>query len=158
MFAGLMIPAIVLRVLPFVLCVLTGLATGYKLTADHYRSAIAKRDLAAAAELSKAQQRVIEAVQEQQVITNQVASDYEQKIAEIRAKYADVAGVNADSGLRNKPAPARRVRAVPNAASKPNAAAPSDGLSTELRLAAELQTQQLISLQEWIRKQQAEHK
>lgn len=161
MFAGLIIPSIVWRVLPFMVCLLIGVWSGYKVTADHYRSVISKRDLKAAADLTQAQQRVIKAVQEQQVITNQISSDYENKIAEIRAKYAAFDGSNVAAGsdsVRNQPAPARRVRAVPDAACRPNAASACERLSKELRLAAELQTQQLISLQEWIRQQQAAQK
>lgn len=155
-------PVVVWRVLPFVLVLVLGAGAAYKITADHYRAIIAARDLKAATELAAAQQRVIEAVQEQQVITTQTASDYEKTIAEIRAKYAadfdSYVAASADSVRVDKSNDADRLRTVPRTASKPDAAAACYRLSTELRLAAELQTQQLISLQDWIRKQKAASK
>lgn len=155
-------PVVVWRVLPFVLVLVLGAGGAYKLTADHYRAIIADRDLKAATELAQAQQRVIQAVQEQQVITSQTASEYEKTIAEIRAKYAAdyeryIAAIS-DSVRVDKPNDAASLRTIPRSASKPDAAAACYRLSTELRLAAELQTQQLISLQNWIRKQKAADK
>lgn len=149
---------ILLRVAPYIVCLLIGLVSAYKVTADHYRAVIAKNDLAAASALAQAQQNVIVAIKQQQEITNQTATDYETRISEIRQKYAADLGGNvaagADSVRVDKPAKSSSLRAVPNAAGKPNDAAACYRLSAQLRQAAELQTQQLISLQEWIRGQQ----
>ena len=146
------------RVAPYVACFIIGLTLAYKVTADHYRAVIAKNDLAAASALAQAQQKVIVAIKQQQEITNQTASDYETKIAEIRKKYADDIGghvaAGADSVRVDKPFDAASVRAIPKPSGKSNDAAACYRLSAQLRQAAELQTQQLISLQEWIRSQQ----
>lgn len=150
---------ILLRIAPYVACLIIGLLSAYKVTADHYRAVIAKNDLAAASALAHAQQNVIVAIKQQQEITNQTASDYETRISEIRAKYdADINGYVAagSNGVRiDKQSNPDRLRSVPNSASKPNDAAACYRLSAQLRQAAELQTQQLISLQEWIKGQQS---
>lgn len=146
------------RVAPYVACFLVGLVLSYKVTADHYQAVIAKNNLAAATALAEAQQNVIVAIKQQQEITNQTASDYETRIAEIRKKYADDIGghvaAGADSVRVNKPSDAASVRAVSKPTGQSNDAAACYRLSAQLRQAAELQTQQLISLQEWIRGQQ----
>lgn len=153
---------ILLRLAPYIACLLIGLVSAYKVTADHYRAVIAKNDLAAVQSLAHAQEKVIVAVKQQQEITNQTAVDYETRISEIRKKYADdIGGIvasGADSVRLDKPANASGVRSVSNAASKSNDASACYRLSAQLRQAAELQTQQLISLQDWIRGQQTADK
>lgn len=147
--------AILFRLAPYLICFGLGIFGAYKVTADHYRAQIAERDLAAANAVAKAQQKVIVAVQEQQTITKKTASDYEKKISDIRNKYAAYDD-RPTFGLRIEPdTSARGLPTVPKAARQSNATPSCDRLSVKLRLAAELQTQNLISLQEWIEAQEA---
>lgn len=144
---------ILLRVLPYAALAAVGAWGAYSLTSDHYNGVIAKMELKHQQEIAAAQAHVIEEVARQQEITNQTAADYETKIAKIRAYYSNLlaGGMREQSKTSGGSLPA-----VPHATSKPDGPARCDRLSTELRMAADIQTQRLLYLQEWVRKQQAE--
>ena len=138
------------RLLPWAAVALLFAWLGHAITANHYRAVIAEKDAAAERAYSEAQAHVIQVQKTQQQITDKVATDYETKIRQIRSAYSDTVSTY---GVRVDVTPSTGLRPVPDAAGKPHGPAGCHGLSHELRLAAELQTQQLIYLQQWVREQ-----
>jgi len=94
------------------------------------------------AEGEKAQARAAEKVVEQKQITEKVSNDYAANIIALRRYYAN--------RVRVKPSPpSGQMPAVP----KPSVSSDASSAYSELAGACAETTQQLISLQEWVRQQ-----
>lgn len=146
--------ALLIRIAPYALCLLVGLGTAWKLTSDHYQAIITKMNLDTVKQLAVAQEQVIKAEKTQQDITQKVTTAYELKRKEIEANYSSLM-FNPNLGLRIDTQPnTGGLRTVPKSASQPNGPANCNRLSTELRKAAELNTLQLIYLQDWVAEQE----
>lgn len=133
---------LIFRLLPYALVALFSAGLTFSITAGHYRAVIAENALAAEMAVSDAKNRVIEHQKTQQTITNNVATDYETKLREIRQHYLSVGTSN---GLRIDTT-SGRVSTVPDTASKP------DGKTVDVVFVGQCAetTQQLISLQDWV--------
>lgn len=146
---------------------LTALIVG-SCTASHFRVKINNMELEWQAQVMAAEAEAVRQVAEQQAITIDEVNKYETKIADLSGRYADAA-----TRLQNQ---ARRLRTVSEPTRATNDEAPSDGLPVGIRapqfsldtepylalplagmldlmMQADKNTQQLISLQDWIRRQ-----
>lgn len=132
-----------------------GLAAG-KVTSMHYKGVIAKKEAAHQQAVIKAQANALAEVQRQQTITEEVSSDYEKQIADLRRRSDSLlAGLRNHAELCDRSTPAES-----KTPSKPDAAACPARLPrrmaediTRLMLDADIQTQRLISCQEWVKRQ-----
>ena len=131
-------------------------------TAQHFRLKIDNMELEWTAKVAKAEARAAEMIAQQHAITQEVSNEYQTKLASLSDRYDD-----ARRRLQNQAA-ARRVPAVPDAASVPDAAASShrlpDGstpyqpeviITLDLLQQADINTQKLMGLQSWIHRQQS---
>lgn len=150
-----MIPvSLILRIAPYVLCLLIGAGSAWKVTANHYQVIIAEKDAAAALAIREAQASVIIAQKTQQEITTKVTTAYENKLLEIRSRYAAY-DFGITDGVRQLPSTGSGLRSIPNASGRSDGAAACSRLSKELRIVAEEQAYELLYLQDWILKQKA---
>lgn len=124
--------------------------TAHKLTVANYRAAAAKAQADATANAKRV-------LTEQQQITQEVSSDYQKQLADVRAR-ADALRVRLASAGNPRGADAGRASQVPAPAGRPDAAPaqdrlPAEGWALEDRVIATEQALQLVALQDWVRKQ-----
>lgn len=114
-------------------------------TVSNYRQ---QREIAAAQD--KANAARVERDQER--VTKEVSSDYQERIADLHARYDSLrsAAAETDSGGGR----GTGVPGLPNPADGSDDASPEDGLPSEDALIATEQAMQLEALQDWVRAQQ----
>jgi hypothetical protein len=129
---------------------------GFKATSAHYKGVIARKEAAHQQAVIKAQSDALAEVQRQQTITNEVSSEYENQIADLRRRSDALL-----AGLRNSAEFCdRSVPAQPSASRKPDATTCPKGFPrhmaedvTRLMLDADIQTRRLMACQSWLQKQ-----
>ena len=163
MFSPALLPIAKVAALPL----LTALIVG-SCTASHFRVKINNMELEWQAQVLEAEAEAARQVAAQQAITIDEVNRYETKIADLSGRYADAA-----ARLQNQ---ARRLRTVSEPTRAANGETTDDGLpvgirapqfsvdtepylalplagTLDLMMQADKNTQQLISLQDWFRRQ-----
>lgn len=140
----------------------------FSCTTSHYRNKIDHMKLDWQAQVYAAEAEAARQVAAQQAITIDEVNNYETKLADLSGRYADAA-----VRLQNQ---ASRLRAVPKPAGSANGEATDDGIPVRIRapefsldtepylalplagmldlmMQADKNTAQLLSLQDWVRRQ-----
>lgn len=163
MLSPALLPIAKVAALPLLTAIIVG-----SCTASHFRVKINNMELEWQAQVLEAEAEAARQVAAAQAITHEVENEYQVKIADLSGRYADAAG-----RLQNQ---ARRLRTVSEPTRAANGETTDDGLpvgirapqfsvdtepylalplagTLDLMMQADKNTQQLISLQDWVRRQ-----